>query len=522
LKKIKFHTIIYLLLFLSILLILTDVYNGESGLTTDGFCYIQVSKNFFQGAGYTIAGQKHTVFPPGYPLLIGIFSLVFKNYLLSAQLISILSFILAGLLLFSILRKCIKNNILIIIFMALFLFHKSIINLSNLIVSDSLYVLLMIINLKLMILILKDKKSDIKYFLGIGLINGYMYLTRPEGFIIFVINILIFLFFFWKHKFKIHKLIIMILAFLILCLPYISFLYSASGKLLISGKTMNFSLLEVVEDKSEEYLWEKTGYKLLEDGKNVVITSSANSDFSSLDYLLQNRENIVRRIFINISSYIKALILSFGFLLIFLLNIFFVKKIKKIKPEYYFLLVYLFMITISSGYLLIFRINRYWISYLPVFLILLAILTEVSIEQKHIKKWIVICFALSGILINIFAGRNEFKNVFQVKNQFVIEKIAGKWMKMNFPENEIIIVRKPFAAFFGEKEWLRIPWFNDSNSFVNYMKRNNFKYFILSEHERSKRPFLYKDEKNGKLNNYAEVIKTFNYADNNIKILKIR
>jgi len=54
------------------------------------------------------------------------------------------------------------------------------------------------------------------------------------------------------------------------------------------------------------------------------------------------------------------------------------------------------------------------------------------------------------------------------------------------------------------------------------MKRNNFKYFILSEHERSKRPFLYKDEKNGKLNNYAEVIKTFNYADNNIKILKIR
>ena len=54
------------------------------------------------------------------------------------------------------------------------------------------------------------------------------------------------------------------------------------------------------------------------------------------------------------------------------------------------------------------------------------------------------------------------------------------------------------------------------------MKRNNFKYFILSKEERSKRPFLSKDEKNGNLDNYAELIKYFNHHDENIKLMKIR
>jgi len=520
--KNKFHIVVYLLLFISIFFILLDVYNGESGLTADGACYIQVAKNLFHGKGYTIAGQKHTVFPPGYPLIIGIFSIISKNYLLSAQLISILSFILSGLLLFHILRKYIINKILIIIFMLLFLSHRSLIHLSNLISSDSLYVLFMLINLKLMILILKDKKWDINYFLSIGLINGYMYLIRPEGFFIFIINLFILSCLFFKHKLIMPRLIIMCFTFLILFLPYLTFLYSATGKLLLSGKTMNFSIFEVVEDKNDQYLWEKTGYQLLKDQKNVMITSSAKSNFSPMKYVFQNRGKIIKRIIINLYRYISILFYSFGFLIFFLFNLVFIKRIKNNNPQHYLLLVYLLLIIVSSGYLLIFRITRFWISYMPVFLILLAILSETIIKKNQIKKWIVISFAISGLFLNLYSGREKFDNIFQEKNQFTLEKTSGDWLKKNFPENEILIARKPFVPFFGDKEWLRIPWFDTSNSFVNYMKRNNFKYFILSKEERSKRPFLSKDEKNGNLDNYAELIKYFNHHDENIKLMKIR
>ena len=511
----KINIIILFLFLISLSLIFIDTYNGNTGLTTDGTCYMQVAKNLFQGNGYTLAGEKHTVFPPGYPILIGIFAIIMRNYLLSAQFISILAFIGASLILYDILRKNLKNKTLIILFMTIFLFNQSLLRLSNLSLSDLLYVFLMIINIKLLFLIVKDKKNNYKkYFIYLGLVNGYMYLTRPEGCMIFIINLIFLLFLMLKHVVKINSLLFMLFPFLVLSFPYIYFLHSATNKWQVSGKSMNFIQNEVVENPNNKYLWEKTGYKLLEDGRNVMISSAASSDFNPIKYILSNKKNIIKRIYINMLSYIKTVGVTFGLLSIFLIFVF--------KPQKNYIIIYLTLLILSSLYLLIFNIGRYWISYMPIFLVLLALITDYLTENKIIKNYIVIIFLLTGLFLNFYTGQNIFKQIFQKKDQFKIEKIAANWINENIPKDNIFLVRKPFIPFLSKHEWLRIPWFTESSDFVDYMKRNDLKYFIISKDERSRRPFLRNDEKNGNLLKYAEVVKKFSDEGNNVKVMKIK
>ena len=504
----------FLLVAIFLLFALIDIFTGETGLTTDGTNYLRLAENIFNGNGYTLHGESHTVFPPGYPLLIGFFSLFVKNYLVSGQIISILSTIGAAYVLLTILRKKKSNSLLIMGFVAIFLFNWTIIRLSVLTLSDPLYILLMLLNLKLVLMIF-DRRENISnhIIIALGLINGYMYLVRTEGILVSVIN-LIFLvaLMFKKRPIRLHKIILYIFCFLLLSIPYVLYLHTASGRWTLAGKSMNLTICEKITSE-DPLIWEKNGYRLLEDGKNVLITSAATSDFNIKEYILSNSNELMKRMIKNAISYLRVILFSFAFTAIFFAYI--SKSIRETKT------IYLLLLFSSSLYLLSFSIGRYWISYFPV-LLLLSYFGASSFDRKNHKSAVISVVILSAIFANLYAGRDEFAGIFRTKKTYGIEMEAAAWIDVNIDEEAVLVLRKPEVAYLSNRQWLRFPWFEHRDEFIDYMRRNNLEYFILSDEERYTRPFLEESERNGTINDYAVLVEQIDYCGSNLKIMKIR
>ena len=512
-KNKKFSILMVIVFLLSISLFIFALLNEKSGLTTDGTCYVRLAQNLFDGKGYTLSGMLHTVFPPGYPILIGLFALVLKDYLLAAQLISFLSTLGAAFVIFVILSKVIEDKTMILLFEVVFLFNTTIVRLFYTTSSDSLYIFFMILNLLVVYNITTDNQKLVARVVFIGIICGIMYLIRPDGLIFFAVNIIFLFILFLKRKCKLRHLALTMLPFIFIAFPYVQFLHNATGKWILSGKSMNFVQLEVIENKDDPYLLEKNAYKLINNGRDVMVTAAAFSDFNPHDYILQNMNKILKRCWINIFSYIKVILSTFGLLSFSLIYI------VKTKKNLY--LLYLGMIIISSAYLLLFSINRYWISFMPVFIFIFAIICSTFFSKNQIHRKISIVLVLTGIISNFYFGREAFNTIFASEKDSIAERKAAVWVERNIAADEYIIVRKPFIPFYSGHEWIRIPWFESSIDFVNYMSLNNFKYFTLSNHERLARPFLNQDEKSGKINGYCELLYQCNSNGNIIKIFRI-
>jgi len=503
-----------LLIAVFLLLAAIDIHTGETGLTTDGACYLRLAENLFSGRGYTLHGEHHTVFPPGYPLLVGLLSLILDNHLLAGQVISIISTIGAAYILLTILRRWKSTTLILLGFLAVFLFNWTVMRLSILVLSDSLYLFLMLLNLRLMLEII-ESRENISFHLigGLGLINGYMYLVRTEGILISAVN-LIFLVAvaYRKRSIKPSRIFLYIFCLLLLSLPYIIYLHYASGHWTLAGKSMNLTICEKITS-DDPLVWEKNGYKLLDDGRNVMITSAATGDFDVKEYILGNKDKLVKRTIRNAISYLKVSIHAFGLMILLLLYI--PKSAKQTRTAYLLLLL------LSSLYLLIFSIGRYWISYFPVILLLIFDGAR-RFEENNRNRSIMLVLISSALIINLYAGREEYAGIFRNKETYRIERDAASWLDNNIDEGTTIVLRKPEAAYLGHCQWLRMPWFEHRNEFIDYMRRNGLEYFILSDNERDTRPILREDEANGTIYEYAEIIEQIDCGDSNLKIMKLR
>jgi hypothetical protein len=497
-----------------LLLAAIDIHTGETGLTTDGACYLRLAENLFGGRGYTLHGEHHTVFPPGYPLLVGLLSFMLGNHLLAGQVISIASTIGAAYVLMTILRRWKTASLIQLGFVAVFLFNWAVMRLSVLVLSDSLYLFLMLLNLRFMLEIFESRpKISFPIVGGLGFVNGYMYLVRTEGILISAVNLIFLMTVAYRRRsMKVSKVLLYVFCFLLLSLPYVVYLHHASGHWTLAGKSMNLTICEKISS-DDPLVWEKNGYKLLEDGRNVMITSAATSNFNVKEYILSNKDKLAKRAIKNAVSYLKVAIYAFGLTILLLLYI--PKSAREMKT------IYLLLLLLSSLYLLIFSIGRYWISYLPVFLLLIFDGAK-RFEERYGNRAILYILIWSALIVNLYAGKEEYVGIFKKKEAYAIEKNAATWLDNNVDERAQIVLRKPEVAYLGHRQWIRIPWFEHRDEFIDYMRRNGFEYFILGDNERATRPFLREDEANGTILEYAKVVEQIDYGDSNLKIMKLR
>jgi len=206
--------------------------------------YLLLARNVVTGHGYTLNGLPNIIFPPLLPLLISLFYLVFHNLQLSLGFITAVSGGLLGIVVYKICRvRFSPRDSLAGAFLGLFIFHlNALIPLNRPYVftlyrgSDIFNVLLVCTVLLLAIRLVQTTR--LRYALGTGVVCALAYLTRPEGFLLWlaVIAGLILMVSVRMIRLPVKLILAPVVAFLICSAPYMVYLKSVTGHWMLSGK----------------------------------------------------------------------------------------------------------------------------------------------------------------------------------------------------------------------------------------------------------------------------------------------
>ena len=467
-------------------------------ITHDGAEYAVLGKNLIAGNGYmSIQGQINLFFSPLYPLLIGIFSLVFENLELSARLVSILfgSLLIIPLYFFS--RK-IYNQKVAIISSLLVALYWVLIRYSTATMTESTYTFLLMCSALLVYTALINQTKVL--FILSGIFLGLSYLTRPDAIgYLFIFMVLTLIYFKrdngqrYEWKKALACCLIMFICFVAILSPYILFFHEQTGKWTLGNRGIINTIYG--EDTSDVLNFEKNVFGLTEDGKEIKILMTQNS--SILEYVISDPVGIAKRYIQNSEEqYIRYITSIFPPLLIMLAGVGLFRKNwtrERLKKE-------LFIAVIIAYPLLIYPLfhldSRYIAPILP-----LAIIWAAN-GINELQTW------LDTNLNNNAKGR--FRQGFLLKNIVLIvailslipmmitiyhsnypveHKEAGLWLGENSPGDSIILSRDPWVSFYSERIWLPLPYANYSQ-LLYYAKYHKATHIIIDRRIVELRPEL--------------------------------
>ncbi|UJH92506.1 glycosyltransferase family 39 protein [Antarcticibacterium sp. 1MA-6-2] len=208
----------------SLILILTN-FENDLGFFPDSMAYLEVSQNIADGEGIVNdKGSLVSIWPPLFPILLAIASLISGMSTLEAGLYlnSILLFA-TTILFYKILKKLKIANLFALSITLLFLLSHPI-SLFNYYLSEGLFLFLLLSSFLYYIKYLNFKKT--KFLLASGIFCGFMFLTRYAG-IGFIGAYFIFLLLIKRSFFyNLKKLLIFIIPQALVIIPW--FLYIAS------------------------------------------------------------------------------------------------------------------------------------------------------------------------------------------------------------------------------------------------------------------------------------------------------
>lgn len=225
--------------------------------------YLILARNLLEGKGYTFNGLPNIIFPPFLPLAIALFYSIFRHLQLALNIITALSGTLLGVITYLIARKKLSLfSSFACWFLVLFVYQlNSFLPISarytNILYrgSDILNTFLVLTSFYLILLLIETDKY--RFSILAGIVFSLAYLTRPEGFLLFLGLFMFFLvskfFSFISLSFK--RLVCFALVFLIFSFPYILYLKKTTGKWMISGKISasqkyRESLLDVIKNEN--------------------------------------------------------------------------------------------------------------------------------------------------------------------------------------------------------------------------------------------------------------------------------
>jgi 4-amino-4-deoxy-L-arabinose transferase-like glycosyltransferase len=233
----------------------------------DGAAYAIVGKNIISGNGIRDWYGPHTLWPPFYPALLGVFSLAVPDPEMAGRLVSFLTAMLALLFLYLIARELFspETALYTVLFTSL---HPDLSRTSLAVLTESAYLCLLLSGIWLTLLTLKRRR--IGFLFLTGLIIGCAYLTRPEaiGFVLLIpasVGCAHFLSA-GERKGAAGGIVVFLVGFLLIATPYVFFLKAHTGQWGISGKARHN--LAITDPRLGDTLKEKY-YGLGSDGRTV-------------------------------------------------------------------------------------------------------------------------------------------------------------------------------------------------------------------------------------------------------------
>ena len=249
-------TFLGILLLIAFFIRLTFLKYYRAPLNGDAAVYAKIAWGIKNGHGLH---WWSVVWSPFYPFMVFLFSFVVGTLETATQAVSLF---LGSLMVvpFFFLAKKIFNYHSAYLGSLLVVFFPALVVISVVPLSEATYAFFLLINL-LCGWLLISKRSKISALL-FGFFGGVCYLTRPEFLVAFASLLLVFIIIEIKRKVypKWHSFVLVLISligFLILALPYVNFMHSQTGHWILSGKTAHnilkhksyFELLDSFEQR---------------------------------------------------------------------------------------------------------------------------------------------------------------------------------------------------------------------------------------------------------------------------------
>lgn len=524
----------------------------------DSFAYLQMSYHI---KNFNIEWLWTWWFWFLYSIGIAFFDLFFNNEILSANIFNIVCLNIIWILTYLLGKNILslKYNFLSLILLFL---SPILLNFNIWILSENLYIPLFLI-LFLWILNFKSN-SNITTTLFLSFIVALMYLTRAEAFI-YVWSIWIIFIYLWlikKYNFK--KFLILsitwILWFFIFISPYLFHLYNITGEIWLTNKgTSNLRQAELRWlDKMDNDWFEKAVWELTPDNHHLMAWfawwlkyDKSYENLSLKKYFLDNPHKIMSRMLDNQKKlysqnliriiwwwasdlykvewsrifYKNILFYLISLLPIFLCLYWIISLIK--NKKYYFLISFLsFYLTASFFFTIFFVLDRYFIIFLPIFIVLISYwLENIKYNNKILHNllfysiWIVLILIYSLWLLSYYNSNKWLDEYYKVK------QIAWEYLKEyhNSKVNLKIMERFPIVTYYSwtKQRWIT-PYTDKLQDIIEYAKYNNLDYLIVDtlDFKKYRQNLIFLLEKK-LVNNDISILKEIEYNEQKVIIFKI-
>jgi 4-amino-4-deoxy-L-arabinose transferase-like glycosyltransferase len=205
----------------------------------NGIDYVRLAESMFAGEGYiAMFGGPHVLYPPLYPILIGIFTPLTGSPEIAGRVVSLLSGLVLIWALWSIAARVFGARAGLMAG-ALAAFHPLAIALTVSVHTEPVWLALMACAVWLTVLAIDEPTR--KRAAGIGALTGLAYLARPEGlaFALLLTGLVAFSWLWRRGSFKRNAAFCAVagVAFLVFAVPYMAFLSSEAGTFRWEGKS---------------------------------------------------------------------------------------------------------------------------------------------------------------------------------------------------------------------------------------------------------------------------------------------
>lgn len=250
---------------IALLIRLSLLEHFQSPLVGDAAVYGKIAWGIRNGQGLH---WWSVVWPPFYPFMIILFSLVVGSLESAASAVSLVLGSLIVVPFFFLARKTLGYRAA---YLGTFLviFFPALVAISASSLSEATYTFFLLLTL-LLGWLLVTQRSLLHAFL-FGLLSGICYLTRPEFLVAFALLLLVFLIIEIRKRVRrkpktVVLFLVCLVGFLILVFPYVNFMHSQTGHWILSGKTAHNILKQKAYSRGLDYLGQRKAFAEVVDG----------------------------------------------------------------------------------------------------------------------------------------------------------------------------------------------------------------------------------------------------------------
>ena len=494
-----------------------------------------------------------------YSLPIAILDLFINSELLSAKIVNIILFNISAILLFNIwklyLNKFYNYILIILFFLSPILLHFNI-----WILSENLYIPLFL----WLILFLHSyiKNINLKNNIILSLFIALLYLTRWEAFIYLWSIFIIWSFLLIQKQINFKKYLItwftILFSFLFFIYPYLVHLHNITWEWWLTNKWSS-NLRQAIlrwQNKMDDDWFEKAVAELTTDKHHLIAWfawwlkyDKPNTNITLKSYFLNNPEQTLKRwlnnqyklytknipeiilwdaklLFNNKhSSFYHNYLFWFILLLPILLLIFWIYKISISKHKDLIIITAPFFVIASIFFTIFFTLNRYFLIFIPIFLIFILYWIQ-SIKIKNFWKYLRLILILNIIWIYSLWLISYYNTHKLDDNYREIKKEAWLYLKQKYwEENNLkIMERFPITTYYSwTKNRFITPYTDKLENVIEYAKYNKINYLIVDSQDfkkyRQKLNYLLDENKKY---NWLEIEKVFNKDNEKVIIYIIK